>query len=464
MSEVVISLKNISKCFKRYHRPVDRLKELLFPGKSRAELFWALQNIDLEVLRGQTVGVVGRNGSGKSTLLQIIAGTLTATSGTVQVNGRVSALLELGSGFNPEFTGRQNVFFNGRLLGLTRQEIEAKFDDIAKFADIGSFIDQPVKTYSSGMFVRLAFAVAINVEPDILVVDEALAVGDEAFQRQCFGKLRAIQERGGTIFFVSHAAPLVVELCNHAILLNQGNLILSGSPKEVVSQYQRLIYAPLHRQQAICNELLSAKRNGKVSSLKGKVNQNGKTRSTTLTLEENNGTQETIDYSQDFYDPTLIPKTTSNYESNGAKIENPHLTTLQNRKVNVIRRGQTYIYKYQVKFSKQVYNVRFGMMLKTLTGLELGGAVSHDLDHAIDVVYPDQVIQVAFKFRSSLQPNVYFLNAGVTGSIGEGETFLDRCLDAAMFRIQPEDSLLETGIVDFQVEQNITQLNQFIEV
>ncbi|NER53155.1 MAG: ABC transporter ATP-binding protein, partial [Symploca sp. SIO1A3] len=202
MSEIAISLKNISKCFKRYSRPIERLKEMLLPGKSRAELFWALRDINLELRKGQTVGIVGQNGSGKSTLLQIIAGTLTPTTGEVVVNGRVSALLELGSGFNPEFTGRQNVFFNGRLLGLSKREIEEKFDQIASFANIGDFIDQPVTTYSSGMYIRLAFAVAINVDPDILIIDEALSVGDAKFQLKCFLKLKELQEKGITILFV----------------------------------------------------------------------------------------------------------------------------------------------------------------------------------------------------------------------------------------------------------------------
>src|SRR4028118_716284 len=185
MSEISISLNDVSKCYKRYNRPVDRLKELLLPGKSHAEKFWALQNINLKVTKGETLGIIGQNGSGKSTLLQIIAGTLTPTTGEVGVNGRVSALLELGSGFNPEFTGRQNVFFNGQILGLSREEVEAKFDDIAAFAEIGDFIDRPVKTYSSGMAVRLAFAVVANTEPKILIVDEALAVGDAKFQARC---------------------------------------------------------------------------------------------------------------------------------------------------------------------------------------------------------------------------------------------------------------------------------------
>lgn len=238
MGEVAISLKNVSKCFKRYARPVDRLKEILFPGKSRAEPFWALQNIDLEILKGETIGIIGQNGAGKSTLLQVITQTLTPTSGSLTINGRISALLELGSGFNPEFTGRQNVFFNGRILGLSQAEIEQKFDKIVEFADIGDFIDQPVKTYSSGMFVRLAFAVAVNTDPDILIVDEALAVGDIYFQQKCFTRLRELRESGVTLLFVSHDSSAVCKLCDRAILMEHGKLILDSTPRQVVDLYE----------------------------------------------------------------------------------------------------------------------------------------------------------------------------------------------------------------------------------
>lgn len=241
MGEIVISLKNVSKCFKRYARPVERLKEILLPGKSRADEFWALRDVNLEIPEGQTLGIVGRNGSGKSTLLQIIAGTLTPTTGEVRVNGRVSALLELGSGFNPEFTGRQNVFFNGRLLGLSQKEIEDRFDEIAGFADIGDFIDQPVKTYSSGMFVRLAFAVAVNVAPEILIVDEALAVGDVVFQHRCMRRMRNLMDSGVTTLFVSHDSGAVKTLCNWAVVLHEGKIYTSGLPNSVIIDYMKLV-------------------------------------------------------------------------------------------------------------------------------------------------------------------------------------------------------------------------------
>jgi lipopolysaccharide transport system ATP-binding protein len=238
--EIAISLKNVSKCFKRYAHPADRLKELLLPGKSKSDDFWALQNINLEIPKGQTVGLVGRNGSGKSTILQVIAGTLTPTTGEVQVKGRVSALLELGSGFNPEFTGKQNVFFNGRLLGLSQKEVENKFDDIASFADIGAFINQPVKTYSSGMFVRLAFAVAVNVDPEILIVDEALAVGDIVFQHRCMRKMRMLMDSGVTTLFVSHDPGAIKTLCNWAVMVNDGEIYTTGLPNAVIIEYLKL--------------------------------------------------------------------------------------------------------------------------------------------------------------------------------------------------------------------------------
>ncbi len=240
--EIAISLKNVSKCFKRYERPIDRLKEVLIPGRSRAEEFWALRDVSLEIPKGQTVGIIGRNGSGKSTLLQIIAGTMQPTNGAVRVNGRVSALLELGSGFNPEFTGRQNVFFNGQLLGLDKEEIEKRFDDIESFADIGGFIDEPLKTYSSGMFVRLAFSVAINVSPEILIVDEALSVGDGVFVHRCMAKIKEFQDSGGTILFVSHDTGSVSRLCSSAVWLRDGEVVENGSSLETCNHYQAWMY------------------------------------------------------------------------------------------------------------------------------------------------------------------------------------------------------------------------------
>ncbi|NWG20750.1 MAG: ABC transporter ATP-binding protein [Chloroflexi bacterium] len=240
--DVLISVRNVGKMYRMYDQPQDRLKHMLLWrfGKHYGHDFWALRNASFEVRRGETVGIIGRNGSGKSTLLQIIAGTLAPTEGEVQVKGRVAALLELGSGFNPEFTGRENVYLNGALLGLRREEIDARFDDIAAFADIGEFIEQPVKLYSSGMFVRLAFAVTTNLEPDVLLIDEALAVGDVFFSQKCYRRLEEMRTRGTSIVLVSHNLVDIQQFCGDALLLHAGQMAFKGSASEAVRRYMLL--------------------------------------------------------------------------------------------------------------------------------------------------------------------------------------------------------------------------------
>lgn len=237
-SQAVIQVKNLSKCYQIYDKPRDRLKQALWRGKKRFyKEFWALRDVSFETGKGETIGIIGRNGSGKSTLLQIICGTLMPTDGTVQVNGRVAALLELGAGFNPEFTGRENVYMNAAILGLSREEIDAKYDEIVAFADIGEFIDQPVKTYSSGMFVRLAFAVQACVDPDLLIVDEALAVGDAPFQAKCFARMRQLISGGTTVILVTHDLSAVRAFCNRAIYLKNGVVQKCGPAKDVCDLY-----------------------------------------------------------------------------------------------------------------------------------------------------------------------------------------------------------------------------------
>lgn len=250
-SEIAIKVEGLSKCYQMYDTPRDRLKQFVLPRlqhmlgltpKQYYQEFWALKDVSFEVKKGETVGIVGRNGSGKSTLLQIICSTLSPTKGMVATNGRIAALLELGSGFNPEFTGRENVYMNASVLGLSDDEIDARFDAIAAFAEIGEFIEQPVKTYSSGMIVRLAFAVIAHVDADILVVDEALAVGDAFFTQKCMRFIRHFQSNGGTLLFVSHDTGAVVNLCSKAILLQQGLVIKEGTPKEVSEHYLTTLY------------------------------------------------------------------------------------------------------------------------------------------------------------------------------------------------------------------------------
>ena len=242
-SEIAIKVENLSKCYQIYDKPRDRLLQMLFRGhRTFYREFWALRDVSFEIKRGETVGIIGRNGSGKSTLLQLICGTLNPTGGSIHTRGRIAALLELGSGFNPEFTGRENVYMNASILGLTHGEIDARFDAIAAFADIGDFIEQPVKTYSSGMYVRLAFAVIAHVDADILVIDEALSVGDAFFTQKCMRFLRRFMENG-TVLFVSHDTGAVINLCQSGIWLEKGIIKHKGEPKEIAQMYLAELYA-----------------------------------------------------------------------------------------------------------------------------------------------------------------------------------------------------------------------------
>lgn len=250
-SDIAIKVDGLSKCYQIYDQPRDRLKQIVLPRLQKIagmpqrnyyREFWALRDIDFEVRKGEAFGIVGRNGGGKSTLLQIITGTLDPTRGTVETFGRVAALLELGSGFNPEFTGRENVYLNALMLGMSRDEVNARFDSIAAFADIGGFLDQQVKTYSSGMLVRLAFAVQVQLEPDILIVDEALAVGDALFQKRCFRRIEKLRADGVTLLFVSHDQEAVRTLTERAILLKRGTCVSSGASSQVLLDYRRLMH------------------------------------------------------------------------------------------------------------------------------------------------------------------------------------------------------------------------------
>jgi ABC-type polysaccharide/polyol phosphate transport system ATPase subunit len=236
--EIAISVQNLTKIYKLYDSPQDRLKEALNPLRKKYHRdFYALKDVSFEIRRGETFGIIGQNGAGKSTLLKVITGVLTPSSGAVTVNGSISALLELGAGFNPQLTGIENIYFNGTLMGFSNSEIDAKLDEILSFADIGNFVHQPVKSYSSGMFVRLAFAVAVIVKPDILIVDEALSVGDIFFQQKCYAKMREILSAGTTCLFVAHDTQAIMNICNHAILLCNGKIDFMGNPEETVSRY-----------------------------------------------------------------------------------------------------------------------------------------------------------------------------------------------------------------------------------
>lgn len=439
-SDASIRIDSISKCFHMYDRPHHRLLQMLsFGRKQYFREFWALRDISFDVMRGETVGIVGRNGSGKSTLLQIVCGTLTPTLGQVQTSGRVAALLELGSGFNPEFTGRENVFLNAAVLGLTREEVEAKYDMIAAFADIGSFIDQPVRTYSSGMMVRLAFSVAINAEPRILVVDEALAVGDELFQRKCYSAIEKIKQDGATILLVSHSASAVVELCDRAVLVDAGKLLAIGNPKQVVGHYQKLLYAPESTREQVRAEV-------RARSVPGEP----------VTLLEEAPVPLDVEYGlaivehPETFDPALVSPMRFEYESHGVKISDPEIRSLDGRRVNNIVKRERYEFTYKVAILRPAANVRFAMLVKTTSGFPLGGALSAPtIPTSIPIVSAGEVYRVRFQFDCNLNPAVYFLNAGVFGDTGQGETVLHRIVDAVALRVQAVRENLSTEIVDF---------------
>lgn len=437
---IAISVQNLTKTYRLYDSNLDRLRESLHPLRKKYHHdYYALDDVSFEIKKGETVGIVGRNGSGKSTLLKLVTGVLSPTSGAVAVNGTVSALLELGAGFNPELTGMENIYFNGTLMGYSRNQINEKLDAILSFADIGEFIHQPVKIYSSGMFVRLAFAVAISIEPDILIVDEALSVGDEAFQRKCFSRIKTIQEKGGTLLFVSHSTAMIVQLCNRAILFDHGELLLSGAPKLIVSRYQKLLSAPSAKIDAIKEELRSS------------VSATGiypATEKKPATSTGENRLQQHQPLSA-FYDPHLRPQSTVSYESRGAIISDPKILSMSGEQVNVLIHGEEYLYTYTVSFAEEAYNVRFGSLLKTVTGFELGGMVSHSGADPIDLIEKGTVMQPRFGFRCSLLAGAYFMNAGVVGSIDGTELPLHRIVDALMFKVQPDSNMLVHGVIDF---------------
>lgn len=458
--DIAIKVENLSKCFHIYDQPRDRLKQMILPRLQHAtgmqpkqyfREFWALKDVSFEVKKGETVGIIGRNGSGKSTLLQMICGTLNPTSGSIQTDGRIAALLELGSGFNPEFTGRENVYLNAAVLGLTKEETDQRFDEIADFAEIGDFIEQPVKTYSSGMLVRLAFAVAINVNPQILVVDEALSVGDELFQRKCFSRIESIRKAGATILFVSHSGGTVVELCDHALLIDSGERLAIGVPKQIVARYQKLLYASGEKRDRIREEI---RRNDNPGISENDLPEEVvPTDLVCLDAAPETGVAEL----SDSYDPNLKPSSTIVYESHGAFIEDPAIYSENGELINNLTRGKTYYYRYRVWFKQPASNVRFGMLIKTISGVELGGAVSATSDcTSIPFVMAGSCFDVEFSFICSLNAGTYFLNAGVVGDLNGSDTYLHRMIDIAVFRVNAEFPNFATGIVDFHCMPKVT--------
>ncbi len=385
----IISVQNLSKVYRLYTKPIDRLKESVLPFKKNLHTdFYALNNISFNVKKGETVGIIGVNGSGKSTILKIITGVLSPTSGKITIQGRISALLELGAGFNPDYTGIENVYLNGTMMGYSREEMDKKLEEILRFADIGDFVYQPVKTYSSGMFVRLAFAIAINVEPEILIVDEALSVGDVFFQAKCYKKINEIKETGTTILLVTHDMGSIMKYCDKVVLLNKGEMVKQGEPKEIVDIYKKILanqYNPEEENEPDnAKETIPAKENivGSTGKWMEKLQINNQK------VEYGNGKAEIIDF--------------------GLFDHNGNVT-------NLIIKGEECTIRFKIRFNENVSEPILAFTIKDRRGLELTGTNTMIEDCGFDIGEAGKTYEIAFKQRIMLQGGEYLLSLGCTG-------------------------------------------------
>ncbi len=442
MSNTIISLDNVGKAYRVYKRQIDRIREALLPSRRVLHQdFHALTGISLSIERGETVGIVGRNGSGKSTLLQVVCGILQPTEGRVQVDGRISALLELGAGFNPEFTGRENVYLNASILGLQRQEIDACFGDIESFADIGEFIDRPVKTYSSGMYVRLAFAVAINVRPDILIVDEALSVGDTLFQAKCFAKFKQFQEQGITILFVTHSMDLVTRYCSRAFLLEGGHLLEEGPAKDVVDTYNRLLVEE------------SAPADGP-ETLPPVQEQGGDS-------QENRETQ-LLDHMKNSEHEFRLNPDENRYGNGKAEILRVGIYDQSGRPQQTLRHGDTYEVVMDVAFTEDLHNPVFAFTIKDVKGFDISGTNTffHDIDTGS--VSKGDVVRARFRQRIVLNAKAYLLSFGCAGFEDGEYVVYDRRYDLISFEVISDR--LSVGIFDPDAEITVSRVDPAAQV
>ena len=382
-----LRVANVSKQYRTYARPGDRLKESLTRGRLRRHKeFWALHEVSFELDKGEIVGIIGPNGCGKSTLLQIIAGTLEPTHGEVWHQGRISALLELGAGFDPEFTGVENVYMNASLLGFSRRETDALFPNIERFAEIGDFLYQPVKTYSSGMYVRLAFAIAASVEPEILIIDEALAVGDAVFQHRCLRRIKELHERGTTVLFVSHDAAAVRALCSRAILMSQGRIISDGAPAEVLNQYQEIV---MERERAF--------------------------------EAESEGSAASSAQPQKF-EPLSF---TFRHGNHLAEIVVAELSDATSRRAEIIETGTSLTMKVAARFKADIDDPVIGFLIRNRHGISAYGTNTHEQKLELGSVRRGEVVEVTFAFNCWLGIDDYSISCAVHSSEGEAYDWLD---------------------------------------
>ncbi len=449
--EIAISLKNVSKCYKRYTRPADRLKEILLPERTYAQEFWALQDVTFQVMKGETIGIIGRNGAGKSTLLQMICGTLTPSSGVVQVNGRVAALLELGAGFNPEFTGRENVYMNGAIMGLSRQEVDKRFYQIAAFADIGDFIDQAVKTYSSGMYVRLAFASAIHVDPDILIVDEALAVGDMFFQAKCMARMRQMMETGVTVLFVSHDTSSVKSLCQRCAFLEKGKLLKIGKASEVVDTYISIVNSEMNQELKQQVELITEN----IST----ISQHQKPK------QDNNldGESTVSEIFVSTVKEAKFAEGTHRYGDGTAKILDIKLLNNQHRPTEQLDFKEDFTIQVSILFKKDLPSFCVGYSLRDLKGQMLIAYVTTAKRIEMPSAKAGEVYVIEIKGTNILNSGVYTITIGIELPvfINQQHIFIDILENAVVFQsnLAPDPLDRFPGMVYANVEFDYLKIN-----
>ena len=393
MSEVAIRVDDVSKLYKLYDKPSDRLKESL--GLTRKKLYkehYALHNVSFDVKRGETVGIIGTNGSGKSTILKNITGVLNPSGGHVEIDGRISALLELGAGFNMEYTGIENIYLNGTMIGFSREEIDAKMQDILDFADIGDFVHQPVKTYSSGLFVRLAFAVAINIDPEILIVDEALSVGDVFFQAKCYKKFEDFKKMGKTILFVSHDLGSISKYCDRVVLLNRGKKLAEGTPKEMVSMYKRIMVNQDKAEEIAAHQM-------DMSSLEE---------------DDEKEIKEAACEGQWKNHYNLNPDV-DEYGNGAAEIEDFAIIDENGNYTNAIVKGTRFRLKSKVKFKQDVHDPIFTYTFKNIQGVAITGTNTMYEKKDVPLAKEGETYVATFEQDMFLQGGEYLLSMSCTG-------------------------------------------------
>ena len=426
--KVAIQVKGLEKAYKLYDKPSDRLKEALgFGRKKRYKEHYALKGVDMTIYQGETVGIIGPNGSGKSTILKIITGVLNPTGGSVHVNGRISALLELGAGFNMEYNGIENIYLNGTMIGFSKKEIDAKMDDILNFADIGDYVHQPVKTYSSGMFVRLAFAVAINIEPEILIVDEALSVGDVFFQAKCYHKFEEFKEMGKTIVFVSHDLSSISKYCDRVVLLNQGVKLGEGSPKEMIDAYKQVLvgqYVPAADDHSLLSDKeITAAAAAAAGTVKGEVN------------------------------PELLE-----YGTKDAMITGYKITDDMGRETSALLKGKECTITMQVHFEHDIEAPIFAFTIKNIKGVEITGTNTMVEKAFLSPVRAGSDMEITFTQKIDLQGGEYLLSFGVTGFEKEEFQVYHRLYDVInMTVISDKDTV---GYYDMNSRVVVKELSQ----